>query len=264
MFQTGVGQLAAKQNAKAVTSLSNAIATQALSPENEARALFDRGVAHDSMGNADAAIADYSQALAKSPALAAALNNRANAYRRQGKFDLAKRDYSSALKIAGAPWQYSYYGLGLIAQKAGDLKGAAEFFRKALACDGTFALAKQSLDGLKRSDGAGTLRKDGPAQGRDFASQPVLRPAFGDAIQNGTVVQLGAFRNERDATEAWGKIVTSAAGLLDGSQPLVTSVDLPGRGLFWRLRAALKTKTNAQALCAQLEQKKKPCMIIPH
>jgi tetratricopeptide (TPR) repeat protein len=263
IFQAGVGQLAVKQNAEAIASFNNAIATHALSSDNEARALFDRGVAYDSMGNVEAAIADYSRALVRSPLLAAALNNRANAYRRQGKLDLAKKDYMAALKIAEAPRQYSYYGLGLIAQQAGELKGAAEFFRKALAFDSTFASAKQSLDKLRKND-AGVLVKSGVLQGRGVASQPALRPAFGDATPTGTVVQLGAFRDERSATEVWEKAVTSAGGLLSGSQSVVSTVELPGRGKFWRLRTVLKTKTEAHALCAQLEQKRLPCMILPH
>ena len=71
----------------ALLDFTEAINARALTGADQARAFYDRGVALDAVGQTDDAIGDYSAAIRLDPRYAAALNNRGNAYRRVGRLD---------------------------------------------------------------------------------------------------------------------------------------------------------------------------------
>lgn len=265
-FTAGIRELQAGRNVDAVAWLTKAISAHALKPEDAARALFDRGVAHDAMRDTQSAIADYSAALAINPAFSAALNNRANAFRRAGKFKDAKRDYLAALNSLEAKRQYSYYGLGLIAGQEGDPDGARLYFQKALAEDSGFSLAAEALAALSHEALPVKLvvvsqpeRPPTVERSREAARiGPVLRPTINETGR--AMVQLGAFRDEASAVAGWNKVVTASGGALDGLRPVIVSVELPGRGRFWRLRAAVGEVAAAKKLCKRLNELRLSCM----
>ncbi len=264
---------------EAVERLSHALAAKVLSDADSARALFDRGLAYDGLGNMRAAVADYSAALRRDPSLSPALNNRADALRRAGRLAEAKRDYWAALKCPGGAREYPYYGLGLVAQQEGDREAARGFFQQALAANPNFALAAQSLAAVMDSSGARLI----PAKtqsglrlslGDDHAlltsaAQPAepLAPTFvakPETAPPGTpvLVQLGAFQSEAIAHGAWEKISTASGDALRGLTPLVTAVDRPGRERLWRLRTAVAGQPAAQALCSALTQRQLACVVV--
>jgi tetratricopeptide (TPR) repeat protein len=84
----------------------------------------------------------------KGDSLATALNNRANIYRRQNRLMEARRDYLAALAAGGGKPQYSYYGLGQIAESLRDTLAARSAYAKALAADPDYSLAAQRLAAL--------------------------------------------------------------------------------------------------------------------
>ncbi len=76
-------------------------------------------------------------------------------------------------------------------------------------------------------------------------------------------VQLGAYRDEHSAAEAWRKISASSAGkVLESLQPIIVIADLPGRGRYWRLRTAVADKQSAHKLCTNLLSSGLACMIV--
>jgi tetratricopeptide (TPR) repeat protein len=105
----------------ATRDFTAALDTRALPAEERAQALLQRGFLRDGLGNLDEAAKDYTAVIAlKGDSLATALNNRANIYRRQDKLALAERDYQAALSVDGGRPQYSWYGLGQIAEARAD------------------------------------------------------------------------------------------------------------------------------------------------
>ena len=98
--------------------------------DEQARALFARGLLLDGMNRVDDALQDYSAALALLPKFAAALNNRANVYRRLRRFAEARRDYQASLAAGNPQGQYPYYGLGQIAEAEGRNDQAKGFLRQ--------------------------------------------------------------------------------------------------------------------------------------
>jgi tetratricopeptide (TPR) repeat protein len=283
LFENGVGLEQLGQYQKAANVLTQAIETGALGASDEALAHFDRGVAYDTLGETRRAIADYSEALRFLPKLGAALSNRANIYRRLGQLDEAKRDYLTALSCPNVASQYPYYGLGLIAEQTGDKQAARAYFQKALAVKPGFPLAAQSLVELDAgAQPAATVPvTSGSAQPVVDASSPKsnphpsktqekanlgLRQTISDRAERvqaaaSTNVQLGAFRAEHSAMEAWDKIVSSAGHLLDGMRPVVTVTDVQGHGRLWRLRVGISDAQAARRICAVLTAKGHACML---
>lgn len=79
-----------------------------------------------------------------------------------------------------------------------------------------------------------------------------LRPALdgpGEATA-GPEVQLGAWRSEPEAQEGWSKARRKAGAVLDGMAAHIVRAELPGRGIYFRLRVSA---ANPAKLCADLQ-----------
>ena len=155
----GTAREAQARHDDALVDLTQAIEMHVLPPEEQARALFTRGAILDVQGHANDAIGDYSAALVLSPRYAPALNNRANDYRRLHHVAEAKRDYLAALAAGNPAPEYSYYGLGQIAEAEGNRQGARGFYAQAVAANPNYALAAERLSAL-----GGALGGLGPAE----------------------------------------------------------------------------------------------------
>lgn len=134
---------------EAVGDFTQALATNSLPPNERAQALLQRGFLQDGQGRLDQASADYTAVIAmKGEGFATALNNRANIFRRQNRLMEARRDYLAALSVGSGKPQYSYYGLGQIAEALHDTITARSSYTKALAADPDYSLASERLAAL--------------------------------------------------------------------------------------------------------------------
>jgi len=73
-------------------------------------------------------------------------------------------------------------------------------------------------------------------------------------------VQLGAWRSAAEADAGWSKAKRQAGGMLDGLQPQVLSVELPGKGRYFRLRVAPAADQSAADVCTGLATKGIACL----
>ena len=168
------------QNEDAMADYTLAIESHTLPAEEQARTLFDRGLLLDGMGRLDEALADYTASLALSSDFAAALNNRANVYRRLGRLAEARRDYLAAIDAGNPQSQFSYYGLGELAEAEGAKTQAEQFYTKALAADPKYDLARDRLAAL--SSGEQMARLEPPTANQATASAaPPLPPTEDEA-----------------------------------------------------------------------------------
>lgn len=165
------------QQDEALMDYTEAIESHRLDRDTQARALFSRGLLLDGMSRLGDAVQDYSAALSLSPNFAAALNNRANIYRREGRFTEAGRDYRASLAAGNPQSQYSYYGLGQIAEAGGKVGQAKTFYTKAATADPSFVLAKERLAALEQPEPI-HLRPPSlkSARAEDSAGRPPLQP----------------------------------------------------------------------------------------
>jgi tetratricopeptide (TPR) repeat protein len=174
----------------AMRDFTAALESPALPAQEREQALLQRGFLRDGLGRLDEAARDYSAVIAlKGDSLATALNNRANIYRRQEKFTQARRDYQAALSVEGGKPQYSWYGLGQIAEAQADTLSARGFYAKAVAADSGYALASERLDAL----GGPPEGAIADADGRIALHPPQAMPAVEAATQatketDGTIV----------------------------------------------------------------------------
>ena len=84
-----------------------------------------------------------------------------------------------------------------------------------------------------------------------------LRPAIVEG-DRGAMVQLGAWRSEQEARDGWAVAKSMAADVLGGLSPLIVRADLPGRGVYYRLRIAASGPVSQ--FCAILMQKGLACI----
>lgn len=269
----------------ALVDFTAGIEMHALPPQDQARALFDRGVTLDELGRTADALGDYTAAIQLAPGYASALNNRANVYRRGGQAGPARRDYLAALKAANLHPEFSYFGLGQLAETAGDKSGARDFYAKAAAANPAYGEAQARLAALDTAPDAPITLRPPPGAApvvlrppqavrlhMPAASAPaarpvppprddlVLRPALDGQAWTGPQLQLGAWRTQAEADAGWTRAQARAGVLLSGASHQIVPVELPGRGRYYRLR--VRPPQGGSALCARLESAGVECMMV--
>jgi tetratricopeptide (TPR) repeat protein len=270
LHNRGVAQELMGGHNEALADYTGALGLQVLPSEERAQALLQRGFLLDSLNRWSDAIRDYSSAAAlKTSSAATALNNRANIYRRQNRLIEARRDYLAALAAGNARPQFSYYGLGQIAEARKDKEAARGFYARAVLADAGYQLAAGRLAALGGpSDGAlmapaeEVVKLRPPRTVLQKASPgPRLRPSMDGAARPKGIVQLGAFRSEAEARAGWVKAVAAAANGLKGAAPQIAVAELPGKGRLYRLRVST---SRPEALCASLQAAGQGCWRVPH
>lgn len=99
------------------------------------------------------------------------------------------------------------------------------------------------------------------AQAPEPAAQEA--PPAPAAATSGYVVQLGAFRDEPSARDAFRKLQGKYPDLLASLTSDIQRADLGDKGIYYRLRAGYMDKTAADGLCASLEAKGQGCLVRP-
>jgi tetratricopeptide (TPR) repeat protein len=246
------------QKADALADYTLAIESRALASSDQAQALFDRGLLRDGNGRVADALTDYSAALSLAPTFVAALNNRAGIYLRSGQLSQARQDYLAVLASGGPPSPHTYFGLGQVAEAAGDKVAAKDFYGRAYSVDPSFGPAGERLAAL--NDAAQPLLassiRGGAIDGQNDTPPPGSEPA-----SHGVQVQLGAWRSHESATRGWDHALMRAGTALEGRFPLIVAVDLPGTGRFYRLRVAVE-QSSSKGFCTALEAKGLDCMVV--
>jgi len=280
---------------QALLDLNQAIDLKALPAAEQARLIFDRGLILDAQGWLEQAAGDYSAAIKLAPRFAPAFNNRANVYRRLNRLDDARRDYLASLTMGNAQPEYSWYGLGQVAEAQGDQTAARTAYGRAIAANPAYELAADRLSALDGQlplpapamDEVIHLKPPAPTTSAEAApiilkpprepavaaipprpapsispakfdpTGPDLRPALDNYA--GGQVQLGAWRSEEEAGAGWNKAVARAGGLLEGLSPHIVAAELPGRGRYYRLRVGPVTGSAAE-LCAALSARGQDCI----
>lgn len=271
LYNRGVAQELVGAHGEALADYTGALSLQALPPEERAQALLQRGFLLDSLNRWNEAVRDYSAAAGlKTSSAATALNNRANIYRRQKRLTEARRDYLAALAAGNSRPQFSYYGLGQIAEARQDKEAARGFYAQAVLADAQYRLAAERLavlggppDGALAAPEVVTLRPPSLVAQRRGGFRPQLRPSMdGVASPPGQrIVQLGAWRSEAEAHSGWKNALASAGTRLKGVLPQIVPADLPGKGRFYRLRIAA---SHPETLCASLRAAGQGCWLVQH
>jgi tetratricopeptide (TPR) repeat protein len=127
----------------------SAIAEEALNRRDRAATHSNRGILHARRGRQEAAIRDYSRALALEPALVRALINRANAYTRLKRWEDALADYDSAVTFSQGRNALVFYNRSLAYEKLGRKAEAREDLVRALQIQPESRALREALASLE-------------------------------------------------------------------------------------------------------------------
>jgi tetratricopeptide (TPR) repeat protein len=120
-------------------ALNYSFACVALEPAS-AECFYNRGLCHQALGHADAAIQDFSQALVLNPRLAAAALSRGTVELDQENYEQAATDLQAALSQGADPVDANYQ-LARLYHATGNQSSARRHVRQALEIDKDFAPA---------------------------------------------------------------------------------------------------------------------------
>ena len=78
-------------------------------------------------------------------------------------------------------------------------------------------------------------------------------------------LHLASHRTQGDAAREWELLTRKFAALLGALQPIIRSVDLGDRGVFYRVQAGpIGSRASARALCRQLKARDQYCRVFRH
>jgi tetratricopeptide (TPR) repeat protein len=139
----------------------------------DAFSMIDLGVCEKRLGNSRAAMEDYQSALRVSTdrtLRSTAFANLGSAYRQEGSYDLARQNYEAAL-VELPDNVLAMAGLGLVAQKTGDIAKAIDLYRKAAEAepsDTSYFLLAQALHQAGRTAEAGAALSKAQKMSRNW------------------------------------------------------------------------------------------------
>ena len=140
----------------------------------------------------------------------------------------------------------------------------------AVESGGAVPVPRERPDGVLASGGGGSARgvrtdtqdndgrraaaADGTAQGSDGAAQT----ASADAPWG---VQLASRRSRSAAERSFSALETRYPSLLQGLSPMISRAEVAGRGTFYRVRIAARSRGEAAAFCQRLKAAGADCFI---
>jgi tetratricopeptide (TPR) repeat protein len=116
---------------------------------HRAALLLDRGVIEVRLGDTDAALQDYSSAIALDGTMGDAYVSRAGVLVEMKRYDEARADIAQAITLGASNLHAAYYSRGVIEEETGDAASAYRDYKQALAIRPDFAPAIRELSRFK-------------------------------------------------------------------------------------------------------------------
>lgn len=140
---------------------------------DDAMATINIATFEQMQGNYQAALEGYARVLRSSKVPSMLLNARINsgyAHYSMKQYDGAKQDFEAALGLQPVSWT-AYRGLGLVAQRSGDLQTAADDYMESVQIQSSsvgYLLLAQALQGLGQTEDARAAESRAASGSRDF------------------------------------------------------------------------------------------------
>jgi tetratricopeptide (TPR) repeat protein len=116
---------------------------------HRAELLNDRGVIQARLGNNEAALQDYNDAIALDSNMGDAYVSRAGVLIALKRYDEARTDIATGLALNASNMHVAYYSRAVVEEEAGDVKAAYRDYKTALAIKPDFAPASRELARFK-------------------------------------------------------------------------------------------------------------------
>lgn len=156
----GCADAAAAQSRNALTTgrLHDAIALCSealdgnLNTADRTASLINRGTLESAFGQTDAALADFSAALARDAASDSARLNRGAALLRATRYDEARADFDHVIAARGANTAMAYFNRGIANEKSGDIIAAYHDYQEAVRLNPAYQAANVELARFRATD----------------------------------------------------------------------------------------------------------------
>ncbi len=86
-------------------------------------------------------------------------------------------------------------------------------------------------------------------------------PVTAPVVTGGVEVQLAALRSQAEAQSTWQRLSVKHGDVLAGKAHRIVAADIPGKGMYYRLRVGAGSAAAAKSLCATLSGRNQPCMV---
>lgn len=86
-------------------------------------------------------------------------------------------------------------------------------------------------------------------------------PVAAPVVTGGVEVQLAALRSQAEAQSTWQRLSVKHGDVLAGKAHRIVAADIPGKGMYYRLRVSAGSAAAAKSLCATLSSRNQPCMV---
>lgn len=225
---------------------------------------YGRALAHESLGDREQAEADLRRALAVDPEFAMA-SERLAALSSAQEGGAEEEMTAKVLPSTVAPFQAASSGheggqIIRISSIGGWRTTATRLPREeappALVADTATANDEIITGSIRPTD---TLPQRGPVA----LAKAETKPAAQASSEARYRVQLGAFREEALAENAWREVSAAAEPVLGGGGHAIRKADLGEKGVFYRLQAGAYGRIgDAKAACKALERQKIACFVV--
>ena len=132
-----------------VDTCTMALEHQALTQEDRASTLVNRGILRARTSDSAGALLDYNAALDMNPNLAEAYVDRGANYIKMKRCQSALDDLNKGLKLGANEPHIAYYDRAIAHECVGDIRGAYEDYTKAISLEPDFTLAAEQLRRFK-------------------------------------------------------------------------------------------------------------------
>lgn len=182
------------------------------------------------------------------------------------KADKEKADKEQAAKEQAAKEEAAARELKEAKEEAARNEAAKQQLEKTKAAEAKAAAAKATEE-KKAEDKAAAARAaeekaqaDKEAKEKAAKEKAEAKTESKPAASGNAAVQLGAYRSEDEASEAWEKMHIKFKELSD-KQPTIVRADLGEKGIYYRLRITGLDAAGANAMCRALTAKGQPCIL---
>ena len=119
--------------------------TAKISPKDRIATLVNRGTIEAASGDIDSSLADYDAALTINPNMADIYIDRGSALMRVARYEEARTSFDKAVSLGGANAYMAYFNRAVAEEKAGNVAGAYQDYKQAVALAPDYQPAKAEL-----------------------------------------------------------------------------------------------------------------------
>jgi Tfp pilus assembly protein PilF len=136
------------QDRDALSSCADALSNK-LTAKDRIATLINRGTIESASGDVTASLADYDAALAMNPKMGDIFINRGTALMRAARYDEARASFDQAVTLGGNNTYIAYFNRAMAEEKVGNVNGAYQDYKLAVASAPNYQPAKHELARLQ-------------------------------------------------------------------------------------------------------------------